>query len=159
MNLAIRGLLLVVLTCSGSATALAQRLPYNPLWREQRNAALKDARQERAEAIQLMKAQQELSQQEQAAIAEASQKVAAAKGAHRAAGKDLTATKEKTADGYEMSLGLKRAQEDLAAAQAAYDAAAKPVREALKSSPNTSRPKRRRRRPRSRFENCSRTHR
>lgn len=85
-------------------------------------------------AQQLLQAQEQLSQQEAAAISEATEQVAAAKRAHRQAAKDLTAAREKAQRGIEDSLGMKRLQANLTAAQADSKKLSAPVLEKLKAS-------------------------
>lgn len=118
-----------------STPAVAQRpLPISPKGTAKLNISLDAMRNERADAQRMQQAQRELARREQAAISEAAQQLAAAKLAHRASGKDLTAAREAAQTSIEASLGLKKSQAEAAAAQADYNAVADPVLETLKAS-------------------------
>ncbi|QDT57508.1 hypothetical protein Pan44_55770 [Caulifigura coniformis] len=125
---------LVAVILATTATRGFGQLPISPLRSAQLKSARNDLRRQNEQAQRLQQAERELAVQERQAIAEASAQVAAAKIAHRNAGKDLTKARDTAAQAIEQSLGLKAATEELARAQAAYRELSTPVLEILKAS-------------------------
>ncbi|HVJ68713.1 MAG TPA: hypothetical protein VM510_12045 [Caulifigura sp.] len=119
-----------LLTNCGSSFAQRRFAMRNSRWRSAQNWQQK----ERERVQELLQARRQLTQQEMAAISEATAQLSAAKRAHRQAGKELTAAREKALQEIEDSLGLKNLRDDLAAAQAEFKTAATPVLEQLKAT-------------------------
>ena len=125
---------LVVVSLSGSA--LAQKLPFSPKATAKANAGLNSMNREQDRRQQLNQAKRNFSKAELEAIAAANQEITAAKAAHRAAVKDFQSTRESVEKSVDALLGIKKVQEEVAAAQKAYREVADPVLHELKSSPD-----------------------
>jgi hypothetical protein len=126
-------LVATVLALTASPVA-AQRFPISPRGTARLNAANDAIRKENAQSQKLQQAERELVMRERQAIAAAAEQVAAAKIAHRMAGKDLVQAREDAAASIEQSLGLKAAQEELTRVQVAFKEVSEPVLRQLKET-------------------------
>jgi len=129
-----RSTILFTMMLASTATPAFAQLQYDAIGSARLNAARNDSRRQNEQAQRLQKAEREMALKEQQLVAAAAEQVAAARVAHRTAGRDLKKSRETAAESLEQSLGLKGATEELTRAQAAYREVSAPLLEKLKAS-------------------------